>query len=317
MTDIEKKPHDPEIFAFWSAPAGTSLSVGDGEELLLPDIPLPLFAGDVPEGSNSPSERLLGDALYEYLCRFPDCDYALEYVDILRRAYPFLISDLGSQLLVLDVKNTEASAIVRKIALLKIMLHLDADNFGLLHKLGTAYYHLALHPDELLQVENNLKESRRWLEMARRQRLDNVANLNMVGQVCYLSGNYHQAKLYWQSAVNLAQPQDHIDPLKEQLERLEQGSLPVVPLQQSLAKTGQAKRYYAKGDYAEAHELMEDLVKNANLITDLPRVDIYYFLGLTREQVDDQAGAYEAFMMVSELDKHHEGAQQALTRVAP
>ncbi len=320
MSVVEKSseiPLDPETFAFWFAPQGMTLSTGDGEELALPEIPLPLFSSDVPEGSNTPSERLLGDALYEYLCRFPDCDYAADYVEILRQAYPFLISDLGSQLLVLDVKNTEVSAIKRKIALLKIMLHLEADNFGLLHKLGSAYYHLGLHPDALAYVDNSLTLSRRWLEMARRQRPDNVANLNLVGQVCFLCGNYHQAKLYWQSAVSLARPQDQITPLQDQLDRLEQGRLPIQPLKLVLEKTGQAKKYFDEGEFVQAYELMDDLVRNADLVNELPRIDVYYFLGLTREQVEDYAGAYEAFMMVTQLDADHEGARRALARIAP
>lgn len=318
MSETMHSPLDAQTFRFWYPSAGMSLSIGEGEEMPLPQIPLPLFVNDVPtEPFAMPSERLLGDALYEYLCTFPDCEHAADYAEILRQAYPFLIADLGSQLMVLDIKNTEASALKRRIALLKIMLYLDPDNFGLLHKLGTAYFYLGLHPDELLSIEEHLTMARRWLEQARRRRPDNISNLNLVGQVCYLGGKYHQAKLYWQSAVNLAKPQDQLDPLKQRIETLAQGMLPQRPLLKSLKQVGLAKKHYCDNAFDTAHALIETLVRQGDIPRELPSVDFYYFLGLCREKVQDYAGAYEAFVTATELDEKHELSRQALERVSP
>lgn len=318
MSETAQNPLDLQTFRFWYPPAGMSLSVGEGEEMSLPQIPLPLFVNDIPTDATAmPSERLLGDALYEYLCSFPDCDYAADYADILRQAYPFLIADLGSQLMVLDIKNTEAPALKRKTALLRIMLYLDPENFGLLHKLGTTFFHLGLHPDESLSVQEHLVMARRWLELARRKRPDNVSNLNVVGQVCYLSGNYPQAKLYWQAAIKLAKPQDQLDRLKEQIEALTQGLLPDQPLQKSLEQMGLAKKYYRNNEFDKAHTLIETLVRQGDIPRALPSVDFYCFLGLCREKVQDYAGAYEALVTATELDEKHELSRQALKRVSP
>lgn len=318
MTDAHLTPLDSEQFSFWFAPAGMSLSIGEEQELPLPAIPLPLRSADLPaDPAVVPAERLIGEGLYDYLCNFPECPHAAAYADILRQAYPFLIADLGAQLLVLDLRNTDASALRHKMALLQILLHLDPDNFGLTHKLGVASLNLALHPSQLQQIRTQLLDARQWLEKARRAQPDDVSNLDYLGQVCFLCGNYHQAQIYWQSALKHAGTGKTSGALAERIAALTPETIPLRPLEESLEQVGCARQLFDRGAFDQARTLLEEVLNQGDLARVMPFAEFFYLLGLCREIAEDFAGAYEALMTATTLDEKHEPAQQALARVMP
>lgn len=305
-------------FVFWTAPAGTTLSTGADEQVELPAIQLPLRATDAPDDlSVVPSERLIGEGIYEYLCSNPETEHAPVYANILRRAYPFLISDIGSQLLMLDLRPHDQVALQTKIPLLKILLQLDENNFGLLHQLGVACFNLAIHPHHLIAAGEQLKCARLWLERARRIHPQDINNLNYLGQVCYLSGNYHQAKLYWQNVVNQLENQKEQTLLQQRLDLIAEGGAPVQTLQDQLEKMGQARKLFDSGVVDQAYELVQKLVHQGDLLRELPGADLYYFIGICREAANDLAGAYEALTMATRLDDKHDQARMALKRVSP
>ncbi|MFO7577812.1 MAG: hypothetical protein R6W66_08820 [Pelovirga sp.] len=318
MTDTYDTPLDPEQFSFWFAPAGMSLSIGEEQELPLPAIPLPLRSADLPaDPAVVPAERLIGEGLYDYLCSFPECPHAAAYADILRQAYPFLIADLGAQLLVLDLRSSDVSALRHKMALLKILLYLEPDNFGLLHKLGVASLNLALHPTQLQQIRTQLLDARQWFEKARRAQADDVSNLDYLGQVCYLCGNYHQAQIYWQSALQQAGTEKVSGALAERIDNLTAGTVPLRPLQEALEQVGSARQHYDRGAFDQARTLLEEVLHQGDLPRAMPFAEFFYLLGLCREIAEDYPGAYEALMTATTLDDKHELAQQALARVMP
>lgn len=311
-------PSTAEAFVFWTPPEGMTLSIGEDEYLDLPSIPLPLYATDNPDDpSVAPSERHIGEGIYAYLCANPETKQAAVYADILRQAYPFLISDMGSQLLLLDLRPHDDVALQNKIPLLKILLQFDEHNFGLLHKLGASCFHLAVHPNHLTTASEQLYSARQWLEKARRVRPQDVATLNYLGQVCYLSGNYHQAKLYWQNVVSQMDNETELTQLQQRLDLIEQGGAPAQPLQLQLEELGQARQLFDSGDLHSAYELVEKLVHQGDLLRDLPGAELYYFIGICRESANDLAGAYEALTMATHLDDKHEAALTALKRVLP
>ena len=311
-------PATAESFVFWTPPVGTTLSISADDHLELPLIPLPLCAANAPDYlSVAPSERLIGEGIYAYLCANPETEQAAVYANILRQAYPFLISDMGSQLLLLDLRPHDDVALQNKIPLLKILLQLDENNFGLLHKLGASCFNLAVHPNHLICASEQLKCARQWLEKARRVRPQDVNNLNYLGQVCYLSGNYHQAKLYWQNVSSQLENETEQAQLQQRLDHIEHGSVPAHPLQLQLEQLGQARQLFYSGDLSSAYELVEKLVHQGDLLRELPGAELYYFIGVCREGAQDLAGAYEALTMATQLDDKHEPARTALERVSP
>lgn len=315
MLEIKNEPIDPRDFRFWTAPEGMTLTTGENTEITVPRIPLPIKTVDMPDGSSAPSEKAIGDGIYEYLSRFPFCLHAEEYAKILHQAYPFLISDIGSQLILLDVKQVKPEGLKKKIALLKILNYLESDNFGLLYKIGHAYFDLGLHYSELAQVKFQLKEARVWLEKARRVNANDINNLNLLGQVCYLNGAYHQARLYWQIAANQLEDDAIKAELTTKLARIEAANLPEQPLVDSLENIAAALEQVKLEEFESARDILEHHELVGDLTRELPNPEFYYLLGLCREKCEDDSGAFEAYSTAIKLDKNHQPAQDALNRI--
>jgi len=314
MTDVINEPLDPSAYFFWHPPTGMTMTTGEDTEITIPDIPLPIKAADMSDSAD-PTEKAIGDGIYEYLCQFSFCPYAADYANILQEAFPFLISDIASQLILLDVKNVESEGQNRKISLLNILHHIEPENFGLMHKIGTAHFDLALNYTELTKVKPHLAEARTWLEKARRLSNDDVSNLNLLGQVCYLMGSYHQSRLYWKRAVELLEEGEVKNELQAKLTRIESSNLPDKPLAESLEFVGAALEYINSEEFAQAREIMENLEAVGDLPREMPNPEFFYLLGLSREKCDDPSGAYEGYEMALSLDKNHQASQEALGRV--
>lgn len=309
------KPLDPVEFSFWLPPEGMTLTTGpDNEEIAVPQILIPLHSKDL-EGSAEPNERIIGEGIYDYLRRFPDCPQNAEYAKILQQAYSFYIADIGSQLIMLDAKEVDPPYIRRKIAMLKILLLLEPDNFALLQKIGSAYFELALIYNELVHVRRELSAARLWLEKARRIKPDDIGNLNYLAQICYFYGSYPQAKLYWRIIADGLEEGAAKNELLARIAKIENSDLPRQPLIESLEAIGIATEHYNIKEYAEACIIMERLEEEATLPNELPNPEFFYFLGLCREKSDALAAAFESYTKALELDPQHEAAQLGLDRI--
>lgn len=314
MQNVDK-PLDPVEYRFWLPPAGMTLTTGpDNEEIEVPQIPLPVHAKDL-EASTEPTEKMIGDGLYDYLRRFPDCPQNSAYANILKQAYSFYIADIGSQVIMLDAKEVEAPYIKRKIALLKILALLEPENFALLQKIGSACFELALIYSELINVRRELSAARLWLEKAKRLQPEELDNLNHLAQICYFSGAYPQAKLYWRIISDKLDDGETTTELVARIARIENGELPRQPLLVSLEAIGIAMEHYHAREYAEACDIMERLEEEGSLPKELPNPEFFYFLGLCREKSAELAGAFESFSKALELEPQHEAAQQGLDRI--
>lgn len=314
MQNVEK-PLDPVEYGFWLPPEGMTLTTGpDNEEISVPQILLPLHSKDLASVSE-PTEKMIGEGLYDYLRRFPDCPQNSEYARILKEAYPFYIADLGSQIIMLEAKEVDPPYIRRKITMLKILALIEPDNFGLLQRIGIAYFELALIYTELINIRRELGAARLWLEKARRLQPDDIGNLNYLAQICYFSGTYPQAKLYWRTIVDTLEESDAKQELTARIARIEQGELPTQPMIESLEAIGVAMEHYHIEEYAEACTIMERLEEEATLPNELPNPEFFYFLGLCREKTAELAGAFESFSKTLELDPQHEAAQEGLDRI--
>lgn len=311
----QSQPLDPQEYQFWTPPDGMTLTIGpDNQEIEVPQIPLPLHRADL-EKHSPPTEKMIGEGLYDYLRRFPDCQNNNEFARILEKAYPFYIADLGSQVIMLEAKEVDPPYIRRKIKMLKILALIEPENFGLLQRIGIAYFELALIYSELIHVRRELGNARLWLEKARRISPEELGNLNYLGQVCYFLGAYPQAKLYWQIVVNQLEEGASRSELVSRIGTICENQLPVQPLVESLESIGIAMEHYQLLEYPEACLIMERLEEEGNLPEALPNPEFYYFLGLCRQKTGDTAGAFESFNRVLELDPEHLGAQQELDQI--
>ena len=314
MKNVEQ-PLDPIEYSFWLPPEGMTLTTGpNSEEIAVPQILLPVHTKDLEE-TPAPSEKAIGEGLYDYLRRFPDCPKAVEYAEIIKAAYPFYFADLGSQIIMLEAKEVDPPYIRRKINMLKILALVEPENFGLLQRIGIAYFELALIYTELINVQREMAAARLWFEKARRILPDEIGNLNYLAQICYFSGAYSQAKLYWRIISDNLEDGDSKTELLERIGRIENNQLPPQPLLESLEGIGVAMEHYHIEEYPEACIIMERLEEEGSLPREMPNPEFFYFLGLCREKTEELAGAFESFNKTLELDPEHQQAQEALERI--
>ncbi len=311
----DNQPLDPVEYSFWQPPEDLTLTTGpDNAEIAIPQVPLPIHTADLHK-SPQPSEKMIGEGLYDYLRRFPDCPHNEQYASILKSAFPFYIADIGSQLIMLEAKEVDPPYIRRKISMLKILALLEPESFGLAHRIGIAYFELALSYTELINVRRELAAARLWLEKARRVNPEDIGNLNYLAQICYFSGTYPQAKLYWQIVVAQLAEGEAKTQLQARIDRLVSGDLPAQPLIDKLESIGVAMEHYSIREYEQACTVMERLEEEGTLPAELPNPEFFYFLGLCREKLHKEAGAFESFSKALELDPQHEAAQQGIDRI--
>jgi len=309
---LNNQPLDPVEYRFWTPPVGKTLTTGpDNQEIELPLIPLPLHASAL-ESSPEPTEKMIGEGLYDYLRRFPDCPENTKFARILEKAYPFYIADLGSQIIMLEAKEVDPPYIRRKISMLKILALLDTTNFGLAQQIGIAYFQLAMIYTELIHVRRGLNNARLWFEQARRINPEEIGNLNYLGQICFLTGAYPQARLYWQRVVSSLDAGVSRQELQARIALIDADELPIQPLVEGLEAIGIAMEHYNAQEYPEACLIMERLEEEGRLPQALPNPEFFYFLGLCRVKNGDSAGAFESFNKTLELDPQHEAARQQL-----
>jgi len=309
---LNNLPLDPVEYRFWTPPVGKTLTTGpDNQEIELPLIPLPLHASAL-ESSPEPTEKMIGEGLYDYLRHFPDCPDNTKFARILEKAYPFYIADLGSQIIMLASKEVDPPYIRRKISLLKILALLDTNNFGLAQQIGIAYFELALIYTELIHVRRELNNARLWFEQARRIDPEEIGNLNYLGQVCFLTGAYPQAKLYWQVVIEHLEEGAAKQELQARIDAIAADTLSRQPLVESLEAVGIAMEHYSAQEYPEACLIMERVEEEGSLPEAMPNPEFFYFLGLCRVKNGDSAGAFESFNKALELDPQHAAARQQL-----
>lgn len=306
-------PLAPEYRFYVSVPDRFIVCGADDVRVLLPSIPLPveIDADSHPE----PTDKHLGASLYNYLRRFPDCPYAADYARLLKDAFPYYLSDIAAQIIMLEAKDVDAPYIRRKISYLKILLLLEPQNPQLLQKLGIACFELAMIYVELLHVRREFSRALSYLQRALVLSPRDTTTFNYLGQINFLIGDYSAVLRFWQGVVDLLPDCAAREELNQRLTRIKNNQLPPYPLVDDLEAVGVATEHYAAREYEDAAEIMNRLAENGILPGELPSPEFYYFLGLCREKNGQTAAAFEAFGQALNVDPHHQASIDALDRV--
>lgn len=314
MTDM-KSPLDPIEYSFWTPEPKTVVKVGPEEiSVFLPQISLPITQADYTEGER-PTDKQIGVGVYNYLRRFPDCPFNTAYAKLLKDAYSYYISDLGSQIIMLEAKDVDPPYVRRKINYLKILALLEDDNPRLMMRIGIAYFELALIYSELINVRRELMNAVAWLKKSLLLVPDDMTVLNYLGQSCYLLGDYSAVSRYWQGVISQLPDGASRQTLQQRLERIASEDLPVRPLVEDFELVGVAMEHYHQQEFDDAKLIMDRLEEEGGVPREMPSPDFYYFLGLCREKAADSAGAFQAYSDALDLEADHEAAAEGRERI--
>ncbi|PLX88542.1 MAG: hypothetical protein C0618_04090 [Desulfuromonas sp.] len=311
----DNSPLDPVEYRFWTPDPKTTITVGADEiEVPLPEIPLPIGVAESPEGEQ-PTDKQIGVGLYNYLRRFPDCPRNIAYAHLLNDAYSYYISDLGSQIIMLDAKDVDPPYVRRKISYMKILALLQPKNPGLLQRIGIAYFELALIYSELIHIRRELLNAVAWLKKSLVLVPQELTALNYLGQICYLLGDYPAVSRYWQGVVDQLPEGEARTALKARLHRIATADLPEVPLVVDFEAIGMAMEHFHQQEFDEARLIMDRLEEEGSIPREMPSPEFYYFLGLCREKAADSAGAFESYARAIDIDPAHEAAIEGRERI--
>jgi len=303
-----------EEFTFWMPVDGATVNVGPEQLVVpLPAVPLPVYPKALKEGD--PSVEAIGEGVYDYLRRFPDCEHNRDYAELLRDAYPHYIADVGSHAVMLDARDVSAAYLQRKINLLKILRLLDTNNPGLAFLLGQTSFELLHEVSEFANSRKHLLEAHGYLHQAQRGGIEDMALYNLLGEIDYLLGDFPGAKRNLLSALERV-PQNQ-QSLRNQLQK----RLEIISHQEPAALldemevVGNALLEAGQGDYTTALEMLEPVAEQGRLLDYFQCAQLPYMIGVCRDKLGDASGALVAFEEALQLDPDYELALSARDRI--
>jgi len=303
-----------EEFTFWTPNEGASVNVGPEQTpVLLPIVPLPVYPKALKEGE--PSLSAIGEGMYDYLRRFPDCEYNRIYAELLRDAFPHYIADIGSHAVMLDARDVSAAYLHRKINLLKILRLLDAQNPGLAFLLGKTSFELLHEVAEFANCRKYLLEAHGYLHQAQKGGIDDIALYNLLGEIDYLLGDYPGAKRNWMASLERVPASERglYSQLQKRIEVVTHQE--PVALLDEMEVVGNALQEAGQGDYATALEMLEPVAEQGRLLDYFQCAQLPYMIGVCRDKLGDAPGALVAFEEALELDPDYDLAISARDRI--
>src|SRR5512145_1316322 len=160
--DPQLKPRAIEGITYFSPAAESVLTARDGKvAITLGEFPLPLLNNDYSAGI--PSYDAVGRGLYHVLRLDPDAPFADRYAALLKDAYPHLLAELATHLVMLDNKDVDLPYLDRKINLLKIFALLEPDNHRFPLEIGATLVDKALTLAALSRTTLHLFAAEKYL----------------------------------------------------------------------------------------------------------------------------------------------------------
>ncbi|MBW2505345.1 MAG: tetratricopeptide repeat protein [Deltaproteobacteria bacterium] len=303
----------PNQFIFWTPPPEQFLHVGPNQNMIpLPSCPLPIKRS---EPTGFPSVTAIGEGVYEYLRRFPDCENNKIYAEILRDAFPHYLADLGANAVLLDAKDVEPAYIVRKLTALKILSLLDPQNQGLLIQLCDGFYKLALTFSELSECHQNLVNAIRYGQELLKHDPANQSTLQILAEIDMLYCDYPAALLKWRQLKSLSNDPKLVGKVDKQIAKCLASHFPEKSLVEELEAIGTAMQLYSAKNYDMAVYILERIEQDEYLMDEFSSADFYCLLGMSRMKAGDLAGAHEALHRALDIDPGHQLSIQSLENI--
>lgn len=283
---------------YFTPPTGYQLSGRDGLVAILwadrPAIPLleedfaALAAGETPDYD------MVGRGIYLALRLNPDCAGAARYADVLKDAYPHIISELGGQIIMLEARDVDTPYLDRKINFLKIMALLDPDNGGLPLEIARTYCDKGSRLSSMQHAVTCWYAAEKYLKTALEISPGDRHALYEYGETLYVLGRYEQAAEVWSETCPLLEPAERAR-VEARVAGILAGKTPVVPPLDYLTALAVAVEQHQSGFSDDAAAIIKDVLADPIFADQFPLNEVYYFLGTCYQQIGLMAEAAEAF----------------------
>ena len=300
--------------SYVTPPQGAILTARDGRAtVIFEGFPLPLREDDArglgPD--ELPGYDAVGDGLYQALRLNPGCTFADRYALMLRDAYPHLVADLATHLLMLEQKDVDVLYLDRLITALRIFLLMEPENPRFLAQIGRVYREKGLRLSALNQTTRNLYQSQSYLLRARILTPHDPDLLLLLGDVSWLLGKYDEASDCF-NAARAVGVGERAGELEERLARLEAAAHPLVPAVDYLEAIGVALQLHQQQEYAEAAAILWDILDDEIFREQCPLPEVNYLLGRCYEALTMPRYAEECYAEALVKWPDYEEAREAL-----
>lgn len=294
---------------------GAVLEGRDGKvNIPLEGIPVPIQEDDFRNlNGDFPSYDVVGRGIYCALRNNPDCVYGGEYAQLLKDAYPHLLSELATHVVMLDKKDVDVPYLDRKINYLKIFGLIEPQNPNIPLEIGMAYLDKGMHLSALQLTTVSLFRAEKYLAKAVELAPANVKAVYHLGEVSYILGKYETAGRLWQSLIKHDLDKEQALSLTRRLQRVEQGIVSFVPAVDYLEVVAMAFGHYQAGEYEESAALLLDVLDDAVFSEEFPIPEIHFILGLCYQHMAMPKCAEEYLREAISLNPEYAEAHQALT----
>ncbi len=257
--------------------------------------PIPLLEEDLTTLTGGlPDYDMVGRGIYQALRLNPDCTGAAMYAEVLREAYPHIISELGGQIIMLEAKEIDTPYLDRKITLLKIMALLDPDNAGLPLEIARAYVDKGSRLASMQYCVTCWYAAEKHLKAALALNPGDRHAIYEYGEALYVLGRYDQAAEIWSDVISLLEPAERAQ-VETRIAGILAGKIPLVPPLDYLTALSVAVEQHGNGFNDDAASIINDVLADPVFAEQFPLNEVYYLLGTCYQEVGLMTEAAEAF----------------------
>lgn len=258
--------------------------------------PIPLLEEDFATlaTGDTPDYDMVGRGIYQALRLNPECRGAAAYAEVLREAYPHIVSELGGQIIMLEAREIDTPYLDRKINFLKIMALLDPGNAGLQLEIARAYVDKGSRLSSMQYAVPCWyaaeKQFKAVLDLAPG---DHHAAYEY-GETLYMLGRYMQAAELWSELIPTLEPAEQTR-VATRVAGILAGKTPLVPPLDYLTALSVAVELHHNGCNTEATEIIQDVLTDQIFAEQFPLNEVYYLLGTCYQEIGQMTEAAEAF----------------------
>lgn len=302
---------------YYYPPGGAILKGRDGKVSFPYDgLPIPIQEEDFGKlDGGEPSYDAVGRGIYAALRTNPDCVNAARYADLLKDCYPHLLSELATQVVMLDKKDVDVPYLDRKINYLKIFGLIEPGNPSIPLEIGMSYLDKGMQLSGLQLTTVSLYRAEKYLARAVDLAPNDIKAVYHLGEVSYILGKYDNAGRLWKSIVEHDLDTEQASNLRRRMQRVEEGVVSFVPAVDYLEVVAVAFGHYQSGEYEEAAALLLDVLDDAVFSEEFPIPEIRYILGLCYRHMAMPKCAEEYLREALALNPDYPEAHQALTEL--
>lgn len=257
--------------------------------------PIPLLEEDFALLDDAtPDYDMVGRGIYQALRLNPDCFGASEYAAVLKEVYPHIISELGSQIIMLGAKEIDTPYLDRKINFLKIMALLDPANAGLPLEIARAYIEKGSTLSSMQHAVSCWYAAEKHLKSALELNHEDPNTLYEYGEAQYVLGRYEQAAEIWSNLIDFLEPQARAK-VEARVAAILAGKNPAVPPLDYLTALSIAVEQHHNGFSDDAVAIINDVLADTVFAEQFPMNEVYYLLGTCYQKIGLMNEAAEAF----------------------